>query len=341
VADYCKLMERGEITVNRSYQRSDKVWPPVAKSFLIETILLAYPIPKLTLYQVTDIKSRETYKEIVDGQQRSQAISDFYNNRLSISKNSGIAEAAGKYYSQLNEELQHQFLDYSLSIDLLVSASQDEIREVFRRINSYTIPLNPEENRHAIYQGAFKWFMYKLSRKYAQTFVNMGVFGEKQLIRMADTKLMSEMVHAINFGITTTNERILNKLYAKYDERFSMEIDIETRFDEIVNYTIQFEDIFNSPLVKPYNFYSLGLAITHMRKPVNNFIENYNPEVPYVFNRDVVKANLTNLADALEALQESGKYKEFVKANLSMTNVAAHRIIRFKWFCKALGADLI
>ena len=39
VADYCQAMERKEIIVNRAYQRSDKVWLPVARSFLIETIL--------------------------------------------------------------------------------------------------------------------------------------------------------------------------------------------------------------------------------------------------------------------------------------------------------------
>lgn len=56
VADYCQAMSRNEMIVNRKYQRSDKVWPPVARSFLIETILLNYPIPKLSLFQRTDVK---------------------------------------------------------------------------------------------------------------------------------------------------------------------------------------------------------------------------------------------------------------------------------------------
>ena len=50
VADYCAAMTNGEIIVNRDYQRSDKVWPPAARSYLIESILLDYPIPKLFLY---------------------------------------------------------------------------------------------------------------------------------------------------------------------------------------------------------------------------------------------------------------------------------------------------
>jgi len=74
VADYCKDINNGDIVVNRDYQRSDKVWPPAARSYLIESILLGYPIPQLYLYPKTDLKSKKTIREIVDGQQRSQAI---------------------------------------------------------------------------------------------------------------------------------------------------------------------------------------------------------------------------------------------------------------------------
>jgi hypothetical protein len=40
VAEYCQQMAENKIIVNREYQRSDKVWPPAAWSYLIETVLL-------------------------------------------------------------------------------------------------------------------------------------------------------------------------------------------------------------------------------------------------------------------------------------------------------------
>ena len=70
VAEYCDQMIAGSIIINSDYQRSPKVWPPAAKSYLIDSVLLGYPIPKLSLYQKTDLRSRKTIKEIVDGQQR-------------------------------------------------------------------------------------------------------------------------------------------------------------------------------------------------------------------------------------------------------------------------------
>jgi hypothetical protein len=44
VAEYCEQMRAGGIVVNHDYQRSDKVWPPAARSYLIETILLGYRV---------------------------------------------------------------------------------------------------------------------------------------------------------------------------------------------------------------------------------------------------------------------------------------------------------
>lgn len=341
VADYCKLMRRKEIVVNRDYQRSDRVWPPAARSFLIETILLGYPIPKLSLYQVTDVRSRATYKEIVDGQQRSQAIMDFYSDRLPLPKLSEMPEAAGKAYSELDDEQKHCFLDYSLSADLFVSATPDEIREVFRRINSYTVPLNPEENRHSKYQGAFKWFAYGLSKKYDQAFVDLGVFGEKQLVRMADAKLLSEVVHAFLYGITTTDARKLDILYSEFDQGFPQEKEMQDRIEEAMSLVLDLEEIHRGPLVKPYNFYSLALAISHVKNPVEKLTVDYEPPTTRVYDRDIVAANLTSLAESLEYPEEPGAFREFVTANLSKTNVAAHRSIRLRWFCKALEPRLM
>src|SRR5216683_1809309 len=205
VADYCAAMQRSEIVVNRKYQRSDKVWPPVAKSYLIETMLLDYPVPKLSLFQVTDLKTRKTYKEIVDGQQRSSTIFEFFNDEFALSRNLETDEVAGKKFSELEDEFKSKFLEYSLGMDLFLSATPPEVVEVFRRINSYTIPLNPEEHRHASYQGPFKWFIASLAKRLEAVFVLIGLFSEKQLVRMADTKLLTEICDALLNGIRTTS----------------------------------------------------------------------------------------------------------------------------------------
>src|SRR5207244_11252645 len=84
VAEYCAQMQATTIIVNRDYQRTETVWPPPARTFLIDTILNGYPMPKISLRQITDRERKHTTKEIVDGQQRSRAIFDFWSDKLRI-----------------------------------------------------------------------------------------------------------------------------------------------------------------------------------------------------------------------------------------------------------------
>jgi hypothetical protein len=336
VADYCRDFKNGDIVVNRDYQRSDKVWPPAARSYLIESILLGYPIPKLFLYPITDLKSKRTIKEIVDGQQRSQAIVDYYDNKFRISVRSEFDEAKGKLYQQLDEELQRKFLEYGLSVDLLQQATPEEIRESFRRINSYTVPLNPEEIRHAVYQGDFKWFINELSSKYDRTFENLGIFTNKQLIRMVDFKLLAEIIDAYLHGITNSSKKRLGNLYESFDHEFPFRDETEKRISNAIEFIIDLKEIHNGPLMKPYNIYSLILAINHVHSPIKTLNKLYMAPKRYSFKRDKVVSNLSVLAEAVENGATTGRYKNFVLANMSKTNGALHRGRRFKWFCKAL-----
>jgi hypothetical protein len=256
IADYCAAMDRNEIAPNYEYQRSDKVWPPAARSFLIETILLGFPLPKIFLFQKTDLKSKKTIKEIVDGQQRSKAIYEFFHNKLTLSKRSEIVEARGKTYDQLDDELKGRFLNYPLSIDLFVSVSPAEIRQAFRRLNSYTVPLNPEELRHADYQGDFKWFVYRLTRDYEETMLQLGIFGEKQIVRMQDTKLFAEWMHSFLHGIKTTKAKDLNTLYRDFEKSFPQGEAIRTRIDNAMTFIVELPEIHKSALMKPHIVYS-------------------------------------------------------------------------------------
>lgn len=339
VADFCHAMDRGEIVVNRDYQRSDKVWPAAARSFFLETILLGLPFPKLSLYQVTDLRSKKTYKEIVDGQQRSITIHDFFKDKLRLSSALDTEDIAGKTYSELGDDYKQRFLDYQLSIDLFVAATPDEVREVFRRMNSYTVPLNPEEHRHASYQGPFKWFVQRISRRFDDGFVQIGLFGEKQLVRMADTKLIAEICHALIYGIETTNKKKLDRLYRDREKSFSEEKEIDGRITSAFDQILEWSVIHGGALMKPYIVYSLILAISHTRSPVQSLENVYQSPRLKVFETDIVMGNLTALSEALENPDTAGPFAEFVSACSSKTNVRDQRTTRFHWLCRALQSE--
>ena len=336
VADYCGGLDGGAIIVNRQYQRSDRIWPEPARSFLIETILLGYPMPKLSLHQVTDVKSRKTIKEIVDGQQRSHALLDFFHDNLRLSRRSRVQGAEGKLYSQLAQELQGRFLDYGLSIDLFVSATSQEIREVFRRINSYNVPLNPEEQRHATYQGELKWFIYDLTEQYSPLLERIGTFSGKQLVRMADAKLLTEIGHALEFGITTTSKRDLDRLYEDHDSAFEAEAEYRERFGRAFDAIARYEPVHGGPIVKPYNLYSLLLALMHVFTPIPLLQDLFRLDAPAEPGDGPSIANLAALADALDSPERNPGFETFVAACAKQTNVKQQRGTRFQWFSRAL-----
>jgi hypothetical protein len=338
IVDFCNAHERRELVVNNEYQRSDKVWPAPARAFLIETMILGYPMPKLYLYQVTDIRNRTTRKEIVDGQQRSKAIFDFYAGNLRLTRTLETEELRGKTYGDLDEAQQGAFLNYPLPADLFIGATPEEIREIFRRMNSYTVPLNPEEKRHAIYQGAFKWFVYRVSREYEQALLRLGVLSSKAIVRMADAKLITEVSHALIFGIRTTNAKSLDDLYRQRDREFPEEEDISQRFTAALERTLNWEPLFNTSLSKSYIIYSVLLATMHCLRPAPSLMA-LHPGGTMAEDPNVITQSLSTLANALES-REDERYEEFVSAGSERTNVAAQRETRFRWFCQALNGEL-
>jgi hypothetical protein len=345
VSDYCDMYDRREVRVNRDYQRSDEVWPRTAQSFLIETILLNFPVPKLFLHQVTDLRTRRTVKEIVDGQQRTRAILDYFHDAYRLTNNVTMEEAVGRRFSELPDKLQTQFKDYGLQFNLFVGATDEDVREVFRRMNSFTVPLNPEEQRHAEFQGEFKWFMRTLSTDYAEAFRAAGVFTQKALVRMQDQKLLTEVSAAYFSGVRTTNRRSLDAVYKAHDriETFpdTARNDLGHRLRRALDALFDLEDLFETPLTKPHQTYALILALMHLQNPVPTLQPAYPANGKRIASKDVVVVNLTRLAQVLEEDEElAGSLRPFVEAWGGGTNVSTKRVIRFQWFCRALADEL-
>ena len=340
VSDYCQSLNSRDITVNKDYQRSDKVWPVEARSFLIETILLDYPMPKLSLHQRTDLKTRKTVKEIVDGQQRSMAILDFFNDKFPLSNKVESPGLRGKNYSQLDEEDQEKFLSYSLSIDLFANTSDKEIREVFRRMNSYTIPLNNEEKRHSVFQGEFKWYIYNLTKLYDNTLLHVGTFTEKQISRMADAKFFSDISYALINGIRTTTASTLDSAYKQFDVNFLQKSDLESKIGKAFDFIVNVPEIHKTPLMKPQVLYGLVLAVIEIHEPgsvrVDSRYFDLGPGRPLIDRGNYV-TNLSLLAEALNDPDNvDGELKGFVMATSRTTNEIGRRSEVFKWLYDAM-----
>jgi hypothetical protein len=336
IADYNEQIKNKQITINHDYQRSDRVWPISAKSNLIDTILNGYPVPKIILSQTTDLDTRKTRKEVVDGQQRTAAIIEFLDNRYTISR----GDYAGNRFDDLDDPVKQAFLDYPLSADVFTSATDEEIREVFRRINSYQVPLNKQETRHATHQGDFKWFIHDLGKRYATSFVGMGIVSEKQISRMVDLELITELVHATLRGIKTASPRALDILYREYDESFTDRTKIEPQIEFGIGEIIDLIDIHNTRLMSRANVYSLFCALVAVQfsaSVLRGYLDEQGRAEKFTDKANIL-TNLTALADVIENDSIEPPLDEFVHAASQGTNTEKNRTTRFRWCHRALTA---
>src|SRR5262249_836478 len=248
------------------YQRTDRVWPLDAKSYLVETVIMGLVLPPLLLHQVVRTRNSGAHIDIVDGQQRTAALREFRDNTFELSNRVG-RDLRGRSYATLRPADRRKFDDYVLKMDRIEDAEDREIRDVFQRINSYTVPLNYEEQRNAEFQGEFKWFIRRDIEKYAAPFQAAGVLSQKQIDRMADAKLLTEIVHAMINGITTTNKKSLHALYHKYNREFKLARDIARRLSAARHQFAGWGQL-PKPLRKPYHAYSLFLALLDAQQAV-------------------------------------------------------------------------
>lgn len=148
------LLDRDLFEVDKTYQR-EEVWSKDAAQYLIDSILRRYDIGKVY------VQVREGKYFIVDGQQRLKAILDFADNKFPLSEKYSPAELAGKFYRDLPEKVRETFRSYVVTIVKIRGFSDEEIRDLFRRINS-GVPLNTAERLNA-YPGDIVPTVRKLS----------------------------------------------------------------------------------------------------------------------------------------------------------------------------------
>jgi hypothetical protein len=152
---------KNRIDTNPDFQRP-AVWSLGQKQLLIDTIIRGYDIPKLYWRKIS--KTPERY-EVVDGQQRLRTIFEFHAGEFALPKDSddidGVVVAKLKY-ADLPEDLRLRFDNYALDVIVLSDTSEDEVREMFLRLQNGTT-LKAQEKRNAL-PGKMRTFIKDLAQ---------------------------------------------------------------------------------------------------------------------------------------------------------------------------------
>lgn len=265
INDFLEWNDKKQLQLSPKFQRKS-VWTDDAKSYLMDTIIRGKPIPKVFIRQTLNVETRQSIREVVDGQQRLRTIISYLNDGFVISKKHNT-KYGGYFFSQLgnvNSEIQSQILNYELAVDLLVNLPDNEILDIFSRLNSYSVILNEQEKIHANHFSQFKITVDTISHRLNEFWIENKLLTNQKVLRMEDTTLVADLVIAMIEGIQSKKQ--IKLYYNKYEKEFNH--DTELIINNFENTIYLIKDVFNEGLKNTefkriHLFYTLFTSFYH------------------------------------------------------------------------------
>jgi hypothetical protein len=151
---------RLRIDTNPDFQRP-AVWSTAQKQLLVDSILREYDVPKMYWRKLA---SKPDRYDVVDGQQRLRAIWSFVDGEFALPANAEPVDGiptAGCKYDTLDDDLHIRFDTYALDVVVLEDTDENEVREMFLRLQNGT-SLKAQEKRNAM-PGKMREFVKSLT----------------------------------------------------------------------------------------------------------------------------------------------------------------------------------
>ena len=177
VGNLIEFQREGILRVNAEYQRGLR-WTELQKCMFVDSILRGYSIPAFYFHKVekSSGRIRNTFYDIVDGQQRVNAIFSYSEDgfelidpsndvgfRFPTFMRSDDCPWAGQRFSSLLDGLDKKLLETPIVVYELTTTEENEVRDLFIRLQGGT-PLTPQDKRDS-WPGKFTEFVLKTAGK--------------------------------------------------------------------------------------------------------------------------------------------------------------------------------
>lgn len=232
IQDLLNFYMNNELNLAPWYQRRS-VWTFPQKAYLLNTLFEQKPVPTIYIRHSLDYDASKSIKEVVDGQQRIRSIIEFVDNQFASWHPSNQQKKVK--YADLSRPDQIKFKLTSLSVGYLLGATDEDVIQIFGRLNSVAKTLNHQEKRNATFSGDFKRFCLNQASMRLPLWRNLDIFSANDISRMQEVEFVSEL--ALNFieGTSDYSSKKLDDIYRKFDESFPQQNNVENRFDRVFN----------------------------------------------------------------------------------------------------------
>lgn len=211
-----------QLNTESYFQRQDDLWDTVKQSRLIESILIRFPLPAF-FFDATD----DNNWLVVDGLQRLSSIRNFaVNKTLKLTNLEFLSHLNGYKWDDLSEDLQRVIEESQVVIYKIMPGTPTDVKfNIFKRINTGGLILEPQEIRHALFQGKPAVFIAELGKN--KEFIK-ATNGRIKTHRMLDRDFANRFLGFYLFGynnytpdLDTYMSRAMASIYDKTEDEIN------------------------------------------------------------------------------------------------------------------------
>lgn len=311
-----KDIAKNKYDFNHPLQRQSGQWNKLSMSKLIDSAIRLYPI-----YPALVVDNGDDTYGVIDGKQRLTIFTSYANNEFALHKSLSPVdidgteyEIAGKKFDKLDEEVKERFKAREFQLYIMTNATENDIREIFARINS-SKGLTNTQKRTVVENEELAKVVFELKSHPVFTKLTTPTQRkkdeDKDIVRQV--LMLSEMSNEYDFG-SFRNEDI-NKFIERYNGNINYG-KVETIKEAMTALDTAFETISVNKVTVPillYGYYRIVKDKKGMQKWndwVKNFIETYDTNEEYkqycngsgTASSEMVKGRLQYFRNAIKEL---------------------------------------